>query len=161
MLITYFVISINLVNFVKSLLMKERIRQIINLENLTHSEFARVLGVQRSNISHILAGRNKPSIDFIHKLLTNFTNIDADWLIMGKGSMYKNPPNSIFDEEHKNKKTNNKQNSQNETENDDKNNISDNSSPFENSSKKIHAGIANQILVLYDDETFSTYKKRD
>ena len=47
------------------------------------------MGVQRSGISHILSGRNYPSFDFLQKLLENFSRLNAEWLILGQGSMYK------------------------------------------------------------------------
>lgn len=150
--------------------MKERIRQIIELENLSHSDFAKALGVQRSNISHILAGRNKPSIDFVQKLLRRFKNIDADWLIMGEGTMYKNTPNTLFStnketEPKKNKKltddnTDNSTSLQEGNNNDDKSkNVANPSSPPPNP-LTLNSGNPDQILILFDDATFATYKKR-
>jgi transcriptional regulator with XRE-family HTH domain len=53
------------------------------------SEFAERIGVQRSSISHVLSGRNKPSIDFLEKILNTFPDIDANWLITGKSSSIK------------------------------------------------------------------------
>lgn len=70
--------------------MKERIEAIIQHERLTPSLFADAIGVQRSGISHILSGRNKPSLDFLNKLLARFPQISGDWLITGQGSMLKN-----------------------------------------------------------------------
>lgn len=58
-------------------------------EGLTPARFADEIGVQRSSISHILSGRNKPSYDFISKILSRFSGINAEWLITGKGSMIK------------------------------------------------------------------------
>jgi transcriptional regulator with XRE-family HTH domain len=69
--------------------MKERILQFLALENLSPTRFADQLGVQRSGVSHILAGRNKPSYDFIEKMLLTFPNISAEWLLLGKGEMRK------------------------------------------------------------------------
>lgn len=69
--------------------MKNRIVQLINSEGLTSSKFADTIGVQRSSISHILSGRNNPSLDFVQKILNSFSNIDPNWLISGTGSMYK------------------------------------------------------------------------
>lgn len=69
--------------------MKERLLKFLNMENLSATRFADEIGVQRSSISHILSGRNKPSYDFIYKTLEKFSNINAEWLINGKGSMYK------------------------------------------------------------------------
>ncbi len=67
---------------------KDRILQILKEEELTSSKFAIKLGVQPSSISHIISGRNKPSLDFLQKVLKNFTSINPLWLIMGKGDMF-------------------------------------------------------------------------
>lgn len=77
--------------------MKDRIIQFLKENNLTSTKFADVIGVQRSSISHILSGRNKPSFDFIEKMLIAYPDIDAQWLITGKGYMYTNQP-SLFDQ---------------------------------------------------------------
>ena len=67
--------------------MKDRIIQFLKENNLTSTKFADTIGVQRSSISHILSGRNKPSFDFIEKMLKAYPRIDAQWLITGKGQM--------------------------------------------------------------------------
>lgn len=67
--------------------MKDRIAHIMRAKNLTATQFADQLQVQRSGISHLLSGRNKPSIDFIMKLKETFPEYSLDWLIMGKGAM--------------------------------------------------------------------------
>jgi transcriptional regulator with XRE-family HTH domain len=69
--------------------MKERLSQFLQLEQLSPARFADILGVQRSGISHILSGRNKPGFDFIEKVLTKFPEMNAEWLITGKGKTYK------------------------------------------------------------------------
>jgi len=69
--------------------MKSRIAKLIKVEKLSSSKFADSIGVQRSSISHILSGRNKPSLDFIQKILSIYKNISSDWLLFGKGGMYK------------------------------------------------------------------------
>lgn len=69
--------------------MNNRLQQFLELEDLTPARLADILGVQRSGMSHILSGRNKPGFDFIHKLLIKFPNISADWFITGKGKPYK------------------------------------------------------------------------
>jgi len=71
--------------------MNDRIQLILKTENISASKFADEIGVQRSSISHILSGRNNPSLDFIQKILKRFPDISSDWIIFGKGSMYKNP----------------------------------------------------------------------
>ena len=55
--------------------------------NINAGELANRLEVQRSNISHILNGRNKPSAAFIEKMLNVFPDLDARWLLTGEGSM--------------------------------------------------------------------------
>lgn len=69
--------------------MNSRLQQFLDLENLTPARLADILGVQRSGLSHILSGRNKPGYEFINKLLIKFPAISADWLLTGKGKPYK------------------------------------------------------------------------
>ena len=68
--------------------MKERLVQLLDLEQLSPSKFADIIGVQRSSVSHVISGRNNPSFDFIQKTLNAFPGLNADWLILGKGTMY-------------------------------------------------------------------------
>jgi transcriptional regulator with XRE-family HTH domain len=70
--------------------MVQRIKELILNEGLTSGTFADLIGVQRSSISHILNGRNNPSLDFVVKTLQQFPRINPDWLLMGQGEMYKN-----------------------------------------------------------------------
>ena len=69
--------------------MEARIQKLISYENLTPTKFADIIGVQRSAISHILSGRNKPSFDLIQKILNKFPRLSSEWLLMGRGEMYK------------------------------------------------------------------------
>ena len=69
--------------------MNTRLQQFLELEDLSPARLADLLGVQRSGVSHILSGRNKPGYEFLHKLLTRFPSISADWLLTGKGKPYK------------------------------------------------------------------------
>ena len=64
-----------------------RFTKVIEYSKLTPAEFAEEIGVQRSNISHIISGRNKPSLDFITKIKTAFPAFEWDWLITGQGEM--------------------------------------------------------------------------
>lgn len=66
---------------------QERIATIISTKNMTNAQFAEKVGVQPANISHIMSGRNKPSLDLVIKILKRFPEIRSDWLINGKGSM--------------------------------------------------------------------------
>jgi transcriptional regulator with XRE-family HTH domain len=66
-------------------MVKDRIAHIMRSKNLTAAQFADQLEVQRSGISHLLSGRNKPSLDFILKLKETFPEFNLDWIILGKG----------------------------------------------------------------------------
>lgn len=84
--------------------MKDRIAHIIRAKNLTAGEFAARLGIQPSNVSHLLSGRNNPSLDFVKKLKETFPEYNLDWIIMGVGPMtvsepfmYSAPPTTLFE----------------------------------------------------------------
>ena len=68
--------------------MYERLKNWMESEGLKPSELADNIGVNRATISHILSGRNKPSIDFLEKLLNTYPTINAKWLISGTGYMH-------------------------------------------------------------------------
>jgi len=71
--------------------MKDRILEFLKRENKTSAQFAEDIHVQPSGISHILSGRNNPSLDFVIKMLEKYPFLSTEWLIFGKGSMYKEP----------------------------------------------------------------------
>jgi transcriptional regulator with XRE-family HTH domain len=68
--------------------MKDRIQKIIDEENLTPSRFADEVGLNRPAVSHILNGRNNPGLEALQRIINRFPNINATWLITGKGNMY-------------------------------------------------------------------------
>ena len=65
------------------MLIQERLLLVLKMHTLTPSAFADKIGVQRSNVSHVLSGRNKPSLDFLEKILIHFPRVNAHWLITG------------------------------------------------------------------------------
>ncbi|MDO9512353.1 MAG: helix-turn-helix transcriptional regulator [Bacteroidales bacterium] len=67
--------------------MNNRILRLIQELGLSPAQFADEIGVQRSSISHILSGRNKPSLDFVMKIMTAYPEISRDWILFGKGNM--------------------------------------------------------------------------
>ncbi len=69
--------------------MKDRISLLIKAKNLTAAQFAEEIGVQKSSISHILSGRNNASLDFVQKILLRYPEVNMDWILFGKGSMFK------------------------------------------------------------------------
>jgi len=67
----------------------DRLQKLLEYYDLSASGFATAIGVQRSSISHVISGRNKPSLDFVMKLLHHFNEVSIEWLIDGKGSFPK------------------------------------------------------------------------
>ena len=71
--------------------MNRRLEQFLAAENISQSEFADTIGVARASVSHIIAGRNKPSYDFITGMMAHYPRLNTEWLLAGKGKMYKEP----------------------------------------------------------------------
>jgi len=65
--------------------MNRRLQTILDIEHITASQLADTLGIQRGGVSHLLSGRNKPSFDFLDRILRKFPEISAEWLITGQG----------------------------------------------------------------------------
>ena len=113
-----------------------RIQEVMKNNELSSSQFAERLGVQRSGISHILSGRNKPSLEFISKIHFKFDSVSIQWLLFGDETI-KNTSKLL------------------ETDNKDKN-IKFNSHFSEKKTEK--------IIILYDDKSFIEFypkKKND
>ncbi|HSD14753.1 MAG TPA: helix-turn-helix transcriptional regulator [Flavobacterium sp.] len=96
---------VNVDDFVK------RLETVLEYYSLSASSFADKIGVQRSSLSHLLSGRNKPSLDFILKIIQVFPEVDLYWILNGKGNFPKNdfeentirvenpsPPSTLFSE---------------------------------------------------------------
>ncbi|OMP30669.1 helix-turn-helix transcriptional regulator [Mangrovimonas sp. DI 80] len=64
----------------------KRLQKVMDYYSESASSFAEKMGVQRSSISHILSGRNKPSLDFVLKILQAFPEVELYWLLNGKGT---------------------------------------------------------------------------
>lgn len=67
--------------------MKERIIKIMECERMVQAQFASAIGIQRAAMSHIISGRNNPSLDVMTKILHRYPQINPDWLLLGKGEM--------------------------------------------------------------------------
>ena len=63
-----------------------RLEKLLDYYGLSASAFADKVGVQKSSISHLLTGRNKPSLEFVMKVIGNFPEVNLYWLLNGKGS---------------------------------------------------------------------------
>jgi transcriptional regulator with XRE-family HTH domain len=84
--------------------MKDRIIKLMESEGLSPAQFAETVGIQRSAVSHLVTGRNKPSLEVVQKILNAFRLINSDWLILGVGAMYRKEKQfqqpTLFSEEH-------------------------------------------------------------
>ncbi len=67
--------------------MVERIKMIMAHYEMKAAQFSDAIGIQRSAVSHVLSGRNKPSLDFVLRIKRRFPEVSLDWLTMGKGKM--------------------------------------------------------------------------
>lgn len=147
-------------------LIKERIAHIIRAKNLTATQFAEMMQIQPSNVSHLLSGRNKPSLDFLIKLKDLFPEYSFDWIILGKKpitvSEHFQPHRDIIMEPDENPKLFddnifiNKESQQSEDNRVIENVVLDN---VVDNDKVISKNIK-QIVLVYDDNTFEILDKR-
>ena len=129
--------------------MLERILELLKEKNMTPSQFADEIGIQRSGMSHLISGRNKPSLEFILKVLKRFPDVKPEWLLhgtditvqadTGTDAVLPKVPATIFDEP-----------DQPENRQDDRNQRI--------SKKKGAEKRVERIVVFYDDKTFREYE---
>lgn len=151
--------------------MKDRLQRFLELEQLSPAKLADILGIQRSGLSHILSGRNKPGFDLIQKMLIKFPALNADWLITGRGKIYKeanllienkSSPTLFGNTEILKESENNEaiSSSAGFKENREEN---DKSEPPENEIKSELKGvdrkkaILRKVILIYSDNTFTEY----
>lgn len=70
--------------------MHNRLKQFLAAENVTQAQFATTIGIGKANVSHVLAGRNRPGYDFIKAIMAGYPQLNINWLILGDGKMYVN-----------------------------------------------------------------------
>jgi transcriptional regulator with XRE-family HTH domain len=69
--------------------MNNRLKQFLAAENITQAQFADNLNVVRASVSHVLSGRDNPGFDFIKAIMAKYPRLNIEWLIFGKGKMYR------------------------------------------------------------------------
>ena len=72
--------------------MIDRINLLLKAKNITARQFAEEIGIQPSGMSHILSGRNNPSLDFMMKVVKRWPEVNIYWLMLGKGEMFSGMP---------------------------------------------------------------------
>lgn len=65
--------------------MQDRLQELLRLLQLSPAQFAEALGINRATVSHLLSGRNNPSVGLLQDLVTKFTDVNIEWLVTGSG----------------------------------------------------------------------------
>lgn len=142
---------------------KDRLAHILRAKNLTATQFAEMMEIQPSNVSHLLNGRNKPSLDFLIKLKEVFPEYSFDWIIMGKKPITINEPNPvdfgngnmIFEDV--------EDDTANEAESVDEIidvRLHDNNNQIDNQVIGIEKNAMEKIIFVYSDKTFEIIKPK-
>ena len=108
----------------------KRLERILKYYNLSASAFADTIGVQRSSISHLLTGRNKPSLELVLKIVKNYPEVNLYWLLNGKGN---------FPSRETPAPTPSK-------------------SQFETAGKQIEKKTIEKVIILYNDGSFESFE---
>ena len=133
----------------------KRLEKVIDFYGLSASAFADSIGVQRSSISHILSGRNKPSLDFVMGILETYQEVELYWLLNGKG---------VFPKEIENKEIHTPANISSKTpptlfdDTINKSPKAQESHTDKNSLKSFNNSSITRIVIFYKDGTFDEYK---
>ncbi len=141
---------------------QERVKMVMESENMISSQFAKEIGISSPQLSHITSGRNSPSLDVMQKILKRFQNINSDWLIQGIGNMYseikESQSPSLFDNH---TSSNDKSNSYDEKKEykkkdkiEQKQEISEKNHTIANLQPIIKQKKMVKIIVYYDDNSF-------
>jgi len=144
--------------------MIDRIKQIMEMERLTSSQFADEINIQRSSMSHVLLGRNKPSLDFVKKIKATFNKISLDWLLLGEGSMFVSQQENMHSIEDKDS---DEKVIGNQLFKIDANTEVKSSETFENNDSfelgnqdQKQTGKARKIIIFYSDGTFEEFNSK-
>lgn len=144
--------------------MKEKLEYLLREKQLTATQLARLLEIQPSGISHIMSGRNKPSFDFVVKILSVFPDINPDWLMLDSDEVYRRGEaprsNPLFDIDEFDSPSESSSDalenselsaSQNQVEN----------LPMQNFSSAKNSGKpVDRIVIFYADGTFESFSQK-
>ncbi len=142
---------------------KDRLAHILRAKNLTASQFAELMEIQPSNVSHLLNGRNKPSLDFLIKIKEVFPEYNFDWIIMGKKPITINEPNPVNSENQELKFEENEDERVIEFDDIDENYQETEEieqKVVDNQPKRIESSDIKKVLVVYSDNTFEILTPR-
>ena len=152
--------------------MIDRIKQLMEKKNMTSTQFSDEIGIQRSSLSHVLSGRNNPSLDFMLKVKERFPETNLDWLLLGLGKMVledQHKPIMNVPESNQNLQTETrvldfeiKSSGQTVSEEDTELLMARSEVPatYRKSSEKIE-NQPEKIIIFYSDQTFSVYHPKN
>ena len=126
---------------VNSLDFSKRLQMILDFYGLSATSFSEKMTVNRSTISHLLSGRNKPSLEFVMKILHNFPEVELYWLLNGKGSFPSDLKTENTSQEHTSD-----------------NNLGNDTIHTVNLDEKTSDSKIEKIVIFYKDGTFKAYK---
>lgn len=143
---------------INNIMFTKRLQEILGFYKLSASAFAEKMGVGRSSISHIISGRNKPSLEFVLHILENFDEVTFDWLMLGKGDFPKKERASEASTLFSNQKTI----EENKTVYQSTSNLFSNTPNTEAVSVDTNANSStpsiDRIVIFYSDNSFKEYK---
>lgn len=131
-----------------------RLERIISHYDLTASAFAERIGVQRSSISHLLSGRNKPSLEFVLKVTSSFPDVNLEWLVLGVGDFI-SEANENHSEIEKHEETHE---DRIEIPASESSNIEPSGPTIRDMDYKLSEVSLERIVFFYSNGTFSTYR---
>ena len=126
--------------------MKDRIIHLLGILGLSPSQFAESLGVQRSSMSHIMSGRNRPSLDLVTRILEEYPDVDPDWLLFGKNDVYRSKLNDLPKREDIVETSDEPEEGKQET-----------VRPAPGKNEGLHWSTMERIVIFYPDGTFKNY----
>ena len=121
----------------------KRLQKILDYYSVSATAFSDEIEVNRSTISHLLSGRNKPSLDFVLKVIQHYPEVELYWLLNGKGSF----PSTKSSSEEIEEISVDKENVSLATENSDRKSI-----------LPIQDPEVDRIVIFYKDGSFKSYK---
>lgn len=130
----------------------KRLQKVMDYYGLSASSFADTLEIQRSSISHLLSERNKPSLDFILRLVSKFPEVDIYWITQGKGK-FPISQDVLPNSERNSFQTNLFDEKKNTTEKKEQNVAIEIENSIPKPNKKV-----NKIIFFYDDNSFQIFE---
>lgn len=133
-----------------------RLKKVMDFYQVSASSFAETIEVPRSSISHILSGRNKPSLDFVLKTIETYQEVDLYWLLKGIGSFPKSTSTPLQTNQTSLKKSFEQVAKEQPQKVVEKNTEIKNTNNLDIQERHI-----NKVLVFYTDGTFKEYKNQN